>query len=550
MTQKLKHILLTLTLTLTLSLSLSPLFSQFLPVHPTHTIYPFLTELANEGIIDITTAAIPFSEKEIAGWLKEIDASTLNDRQQAELSFFKKEFNTIALENPQAIRNGFFRRGPSQPLDAFHYSDSLFTIRVNPILGGNYFINQDGSAWHWWNGAEARATAGKWAFYGSLRDNHESEYLTQPDFLNQNYGGANFKRLDGGQIDYWEYRGGVSYDFGMGNIGIYKDHFSWGSNYNGANILSGRTHSFAHIAFNIQPVDWFEFRYVHGWLVSEVVDSTRSFNVTNAYGNDYREVYHSKFMAANFFTFKPLKKLHFSLGNSIIYDYDYPHAAYFIPVIFYKAVDHHLSSGNDNMNSQLFFDLSTRFIPKTHLYATLFIDELAVKRITNPDEYNFVSFKGGLRSDNLLPNLYFGGEYTVSNALTYQHYVNTTTFESNRFNLGHYLKDNARELHLYAGYKPFRGVNLQIAYTHAEKGPDHTLLGTEPRTTIKPLDPIEWEASTLGLQANWQIIHNTHLRLIYTHRNITGTEEALTRYTPTFRHGKTNELTLGLNFGF
>ncbi len=98
-----------------------------------------------------------------------------------------------------------------------------------------------------------------------------------------------------------------------------KDHFTWGTNYNGSNIFSGRTPSFAHIKVNLKPVSWFEFNYVHGWLVSEVVDSSRSYFLVNSYGTDYREVFYKKFIATNLFTFTPLKKLKISVGNSIVY---------------------------------------------------------------------------------------------------------------------------------------------------------------------------------------------------------------------------------------
>ena len=518
----------------------SPGLTQYLPVHPTNGIYQFIIELANEQLLDISTTVKPLGRKELSGLLQEVDASKLSSRQQKELAFYLRDFN-----KEQYSHKDFDRR-----LDLFYYRDSIFSFTLNPVGGGNYFLHSGGSAWHWWNGAEAEATAGKWVFYGSLRDNHESEALTRPGYMNQNYGGANFKSVGNGQIDYWEYRGGFSYDFGIGNIGIYKDHFSWGSNYNGAGIFSGRTHSFAHIALNMHPVKWFEFRYVHGWLVSEVIDSSRTFILTNGYGTDSRVVYHSKFLAANFFTFKPLKKLHLSLGNSIVYDYDNPHLVYFIPAMFYKAVDHHLSSGINNMNSQMFFDISARLIPKTHIYTTLFLDELAVKRIFNPDAHNFLSSKTGIRLENIFPNLYGGMEYTITNALTYQHNVPTTSFESNRFNLGHYLTDNARELFLYLGYRPVRAMDVKLSWEKAEKGPDHTLLGTMPRAQIKPFTPVVWESERLSLQLSWQVINGAYFRFGYSLSNIRGEEEYLERYTPEFWRGKHHGMNLGVNFGF
>jgi hypothetical protein len=517
-----------------------PTEAQYIPVHTSNQVYEYLTELSNSGLLNYSTYAKPSSRLEIGQLLSTVEADKLNSRQKKELDFYLGDFRQDLMSNEKHNRR----------LYLLSYSDSSSVFFINPVGGGDYFINEKGSAWHWRNGAEAWGTIGKWGFWGSLRDNHESQKLTQPKYLNQNSGAANFKNVGEGKIDYWEFRGGISYDFGVGSVGIVKDHFSWGSNYNGANILSGRTQSFAHIHFQIKPVDWFEFRYVHGWLVSEVVDSSKSFFVNSSYGTDYREVYHNKFMAANFFSFRPLKKLNVSIGNSIIYDYDSPHLAYFIPVMFYKAVDHHLNSGIDNMNSQIFLDVSSRLIQKTHMYFSLFIDELAVKRITDPEVHNLYSFKTGFRFDNIVRNLYGGVEYTITNALTFQHYVNTTTFESNQFNLGHYLTDNAKEIYLNLGYRPIRNFKIDLHYTGAKKGPDHTMLGTEPRTTIKPFTPIVWESDEVGLNLSWQIINHGYLRLGYTLRNVRGEQAYLNLWTPEYYHGKTGTINMGLNFGF
>ena len=111
-----------------------------------------------------------------------------------------------------------------------------------------------------------------WGFYASLRDNHESEPISDSPFLIQRMGG-NYKAA----YDYSEMQGGLTYSWDWGNIGLIKDNHSWGSNYNGSNIQSGRTPSFAKISLQLNPVKWFEFNYYHGWLVSEVIDSTRSY---------------------------------------------------------------------------------------------------------------------------------------------------------------------------------------------------------------------------------------------------------------------------------
>ncbi len=511
--------------------------SQYIPVHPqSNDVYSFLDEFS----LPYNAAIKPLGRLQISELLHKIDTTSLTLRQQKELTFYLKDFN-----KERYLNKKFPRRK-----DLFYYRDSSFSITVNPILGSDLWANQNGFEYHLWNGAEAWATIGNWGIYGSLRDNHESSSLFSPNYLDQYPGGSSFKVYSDGKVDFEEIRGGVTYSWKTGSIGLLKDNPQWGTNYYGANIFSGRTPAFTCLDLHINPVKWFDFHYIHGWLNSQVIDSTRSFNVTNGYGTNFREVYHSKFLAANMFTFYPVSRLALSFGNSIIYDYDKIHPAYLIPVMFFKAIDHSLNSGIQNMNSQMFIDISSKNFEHFHIYSTLFIDELAVKRIVNADEHNFVSFKAGVRISNLVSNTFAGIEYTITNALTFKHIIPTTTFESNRYNLGHYLTDNAQDLYLTAGYKPYRNLVVQLSYNHSLKGPDHTSLGTMPRDKIKPFTPIVWEKNAVSLNISWQPINDLYLRLGYEWRNITGDTDALEMYTSEFWWGKTGTMSLGVNFGF
>ncbi len=505
---------------------------QFLP-QPflKNDVYDFLDEMD----MDFYSPVKPLGRKRILSLLENVDTAGLNTRQKKELQFYLKDFNKEKYTN----RN-FNRR-----LDLLYRRDSLFSLTINPIGGGNLILSGDGYVYRWWNGLYANGTIADWSFFASLTDTHESEELMKPSFLLQQQGGANIKRFSDGRQDYWESRGGITYSWKTGHIGLIKENISWGPGYNGTNILSGRTPSFVSFNLNLRPLEWFEFNYVHGWLVSEVVDSSRSLSFTGPAGHVERRNYYSKFLAANLFTFKPFKNIYISAGNAIIYDYDNPHPAYLIPVLFWKSVDHHLQSGMDNMNSMMFMDFSIKSIPKTHFYASAYVDEMAINRIFKADEFNFISVKGGVRLNNILENIFFGAEYTWSNALTFRHYVPTITFESNRYNLGHYLGDNAQELYLNAAYRPVANMDLSVSYTHAFKGPDHTKLNT-PRVGIKSFTPVVWRSDILEFKGNYQIINDIWLELGCSFQNIRAEEDFLDLYTPAFMQGKKGMLNMGI----
>ena len=527
-------------------------YSQEVP-HPIRNtgVYDFIDELANSKIIEINSAIKPYSRLLIAKKLKEADEKRdiLNTRQQKELDFYFKDFgkeidglNGATVQRFDGKRkSGIGGHWPDKRIDLFYYKDSLFSLTINPILGGEVFTNSSGQATYWRNGLDARAYIGKWGFYASLRDNHEKPLLGKPEYLTEREGG-NIKN----GTDWSEMQGGVTYAWKWGNAGLIKDGLQWGNNYNGANIYGGRFPSFVQLKLNINPVKWFDFNYFHGWLNSMVVDSTQSYWVTNSYGTDYREVYHKKFIAANMFTFTPFRNLKVSAGNSIIYDGNTMNPAYLIPIFFYKSVDHSQTSGIDNMNSQMFFDISSRQIKNLHLYATMFIDEFSAERITKDDEWNFISYKAGFRISNVpVKNLSFTTEFTYNYPLTFQHYVPTITFETVKYNMGHYLKDNSREWYIAFDYKPMRAMNINIFFIDAIRGPDYTELGTD-REGNPPLASVEWHNTAYGIKTSYQVLNDIYTWVAASYSHISGD----VRWSPEYFYGYKTTLNVGATVGF
>lgn len=512
----------------------TPLFPQEVP-HPVNNtgIYEFLDELAGLQVIEVLSSVKPWSRLYIANLLKEADSKRdlLNSRQQKELDFYLLDFG-------KELNTG---KNWKRRLDLFYYSDSLFSVTLNPVLGGEIFTNSSGKATYLRNGVEARAYIQKWGFYASLRDNHEKPLLGRPAYLTKREGG----HIKNG-TDWSEMQGGVTWSWKWGNAGLVKDRLQWGDNYNGANIFSGTNPTFVQLRLNLKPVKWFSFNYYHGWLNSMVVDSSRSYWINNSYGAKYRSVYHKKYVAANMFSFIPLKHLSVSLGNSIIYTDKHFNPAYIVPIFFYKSVDHSQTSGVDNMNSQMFLDISSRNIRNLHLYVSLFVDELSVSRFTKNDEWNFLSWKTGFSLSNFpVENLSFTTEFTYSYPLTYQHYVTTLTFEQTNYNLGHYLKDNSREWYLALNYRPYRAFDINLFFLDAVRGPDYSETGGS-RVGNPPLESVEWHNVSYGIKALFQIKNDLYAWLDITKSKITGDD----RWSPEFLFGNKTTVNLGITFGF
>jgi len=517
------------------------------------SIYDFIDELANNKIIDLNSVVKPYSRIFIAEKLNEASAKTsqLSKRQLNDLNFYLLDYGK---ELPGFKATDFLGKNLilknkvpfKKCIDLFYYKDSLFTFTFNPIMGLTYYKNENGTNYHRWNGAEAYATIGKnWGFYASLRDNHESELLAKSKYLTQQTGGS-FKPDSKGGGDYEEMKGGITYSWKWGSVGIVKDNITWGNNYNGANIISDRAPSFPFLKLHLNPAKWFDFNYFHGWLSSLVVDSNQTYN----YGNGTRIVYRAKYIAANMFTVTPFKRLNVSLGNSIIYSDQGVNPVYLIPVLFYKAVDHSQNGMNNNagQNAQMFFDVSSRQIKHLHLYSTLFVDEVNTHYMWNDTmQSNLISFKCGFALSGFpLKNLTLIGEFTRTNPLTYKHFIPTTIFESDQYSMGNYLRDNSKEYFISLKYRPYKFLLINASFTYAEKGPDYIYAGGHNQG-LPFIDCVIWEKKCFALNIKYEIFNDI---FITGGCAISDIKDNFKIYTPAYFTGNTNTFNFGVNWGF
>jgi hypothetical protein len=509
-------------------------------------IYDFMDELANLKVIELTSVTKPYSRMLIAEKLKKAANSRekLNRRQKKELDFYLRDYNLELQPDLRYFKKkkGLFAKKehfgiPLSPL-AFVYKDSLFTFSLRPVWGiyGYVTQNNNNNAYHRWGGAEIFGSIGKHVgFYASLRDNHESDFLVKPAFLTSDEGVVWKESTKGG--DYSEMRGGVSFAWNWGSVLLAKDHFQWGDAYHGSNILSGRTPSFPYFQLQMKPVKWFGFTFVNGWLISEVVDSSRSYQVPNG----IREYFFNKYLSAAIMTFTPWKNLDLSIGNSVISCSKNYNPAYLSPFLFYM---NSTSSGDSaqkahyGRNSQFFFTFSSRQIKHLHLYASVFIDDIGSKKFSDSTTSNCISWKAGFRASNLLnQNLTFTAEYTRTTPHTYSDPVSTLAFESNRYNLGSYLKDNSQEFFTSLAYRPIRGLVFNLSWNWAEHG------GAADTKTLKT---VVWSYNSTKLEVSYEFINNAYVSLGYQYLSITG-DPAL---SPLIFQGEQNIVSGGINIGF
>ncbi len=566
-------------------------YAQYIPLHQDYTmVYDLIDELANEGIIDVTSVVKPYSREFIADALKEARRGhRISSRMKAEVEFYLNEFaleqNTLPHSKIPIVNTSEATWSVDDP--SFRYYGGDFKSKISALGGGNAYYNKNGLTYKRYVGVDFQGYIGKhFSIYANFRDVVQPDNLLAnrqhynvstkspftgadtlvqtPGYISNMMGGA-YKINGTGGGDYSEMRGGVYYSWKWGHIGLAKDHITFGDAYNGENIISDNTPSFPFIKLNIRPARWIELNYIHASLTSMVIDSTEYYEENTG---DKKYWYKKKYMAANMVTLKPFPKFAFSVGNSIVYAEDQMRAAYLIPLMFYKSVDHTLTRDQtENQNSQVFANLSIRNIKHLHLYGSLYIDEYSHTRLKN-EQTNPISYKAGFRLSNFpLRNLGLTAEYTRNEILTYKHSIPATDYTSNGYLLGSYLGDNAQEIYVAIDTKPIARLHAKLSFTQAKKGNEYYYIRDNVIETISEpfLKDVVWTNNTISFQAVYELINNLYTSFqidlsSINSKSISGeltptelwttADQYLDLYTPKYLQGDNLTFSVGINYGF
>ncbi|HCS87402.1 MAG TPA: hypothetical protein DIW30_02960 [Bacteroidales bacterium] len=435
----------------------------------------------------------------------------------------------------------------ADPQFSYRTRNNLFRMRIRPILGADIMASKKGAILQRWWGAELQMDIARHvSVWGSLRDNSWSgNWLSKTYYPSEgdrmygariHYGasqqipalnnipGVQYKEADYGG-DFSDSKGGISLYSWWGSIGLQRENIRWGETYHASNILSGRNPAVPMLTLQLTPCPWFQFDYFHAWLVSNVLDSTYYYLEDNTQGTQTRHYRPAnKFMAANMFTFTPIRQLSFSFGNSIVYAERNVQAAYLIPVAFYKSLDHLLTKGlrTENQNSQAFASISVRPVEHLHLYSSFFLDEFKFSRLkkSNP-ENNPVSYLVGFNWGGWpLKGLSLKAEFMRSYIACYTHSVTVTTWTSNGYNMGHYMGDNAQSIYTELSYRPIRSMLLRLSYTNDMKYNSYAYLrgggkdgGISQTIAQKPFDKCIYRNDEVRFDGIYEVHPNMYLTL-------------------------------------
>ena len=490
----------------------------FEPLH--RDVYEFLSRLAQKGIIELNDQVKPLPRIYIAEKLIEATCDKcLTPLENEELEFYKKDFlNELNFLTGYLIskKSGIAEKDSKGRLRLFFYNNDLFKLNVSVILGVKTGIRDEERLTHFWNGIYLYGYVGDYiGFSFDFRDNTETgktidKFKRFTPFTGVN-ARTNFNIFNYSEtkMEYSEVKTTVSANWSWGNFTVGKEFFEWGYGEGGKLVLSRKAPSFPFIRLDINPANWLSFNYIHAWLSSDVIDSNDIY-FTEIGGERFH--FREKYLASHTLTLIPLKGLSISLGESIIYS-DKIEILYLMPFMFFRLADHYISRqyNSAGSNAQLFGAVSSRnHIKNTHLYGTLFIDEVTISGLFDAaKQRNQLGFSLGSSVVDLpVNNLKLTLEYAKIYPFVYAHYIPTTTYENASYTLGYWMGNNADQIYAAINYRFIRGLQATLWGQYIRKGEAGTASQQQNQQPQPPfLFGLQTNYTYLGLSASYEFIH-------------------------------------------
>jgi hypothetical protein len=505
--------------------------------------HAYLARMAQKGFIQFNDIIQPIERTRIANALFQLSQqrTSLTSIELKELDFYLQEYNQDLIAD-SLIKNeiGFFVKDAHQRPRMFFIHTKDFSLNLDPNVSANFIVGGGQNITQVSNGLNLWGKVGKkWGYQIMYRD--VTELGTVRDFYTVNK--LDFRRQepktgiilvglnDDRKINHSDIRATISYSFKNGSISFGKDQIVWGYGENGRIVLSDRAPSFPLIRFDYNPIKWLRFNYFHGWLNSEIVDSTKTYPTYNGgVSGDIRIINRQKFIASHTLQFNIKKGLDLAIGESIIYS-DQLDPGFLIPINLFKIYDNNKSNYliNAGSNGQYFLQLSSRNqIKNTHLYGSLFIDEIRLASIFNKAKSrNQLGYTiGASVTDYFTPYLTIGAEYTRVNPFVYNNLIPAQTYTQFNYPLGDWMGSNFHRKMIFARYNYLSKLKFYTRFQFMNKGGEGSVYdqyNAEPQP--KFLSDYRQTRNDFFFQTSYEWFNNCYLRASFEYiddKNTTG----------------------------
>ncbi len=315
------------------------------------------------------------------------------------------------------------------------------------LYGGIYLESQYGEHFelntNWWNGI----------FLGDQKT-AETSWLVD-GYYNYSNNKLNIDNLSGD----------ISYNANNLTLALGRGKFPVGNAISGSIILNDEVNDYGYILAEARS-GLFSISFMHASLMA---DSTY-----NIYNNPYynSKNYPDKYLALHQFGFQPYSILNFFLGEEIIYGNRSLDINYFLPVAFWRAIEHNLW---DRDNVMIYAGGSYRPIQSLFFYTQVLIDEFSFSELGSDWWGNKYALQGGVKwkTPFALPESPFADittELTAIRPFTYTHYLNHTMFSTDGKPLGYPKGSNIADFSCLLRL-PYRNILLwQGSVSYSKQG--------------------------------------------------------------------------------
>ncbi len=446
--------------------------------NPNSPVYSYLNRMAQKGLIEFNDLIKPVNRNQIQTSLIELSnkKESLTSVERNELEFYLKEYRPV-FKNDSTLH--LLKKDVNNRWRFFNIVNSDFELHADPLIGVNTYSNNSKSTNILSSGFELWGDIGKnknWGYQVYYRDYTEKgNLISNSPEASPLPGRILVGTQNANTINYSDIKASVNYKWKSGNISIGKDNLIWGYGENGNIVLSNKVPSYPYIRLDYNPLKWLSFNYTHAWLNSNITDSSLSYlNNSGRLENDKRILFVQKFLATHSIQVTPMKGLNLAIGESIIYS-DKMDLGFLIPINLFKFYDNNRSNYiiEAGSNGQYFFSINSRNqIKNTHIYGTLFIDEIKVSALFNQKEKrNQLGYTlGASITDFLIPYLTIGTEYTRVNPFVYNNLIPAQTYTSYNYSLGDWMGNNFDRAIVYAKYNPIAKLQLYGRIQQIRKG--------------------------------------------------------------------------------
>ena len=504
----------------------SHLKSQDILASDNNGIYTFVDRMALSHSVPWNDLIKPVTRGQIRIALMALDSQklTLTAADNAELKFYLREYtpaNAGAIE-PSSRLSGLqvLKKDNWGRWRLFFAHDASASIYLDPIIGENIGLINNEKLIEKNIGFNLRGSLGTRIAY-LFYFNDISLYGNGAKYL-QNFS-SDKKYVNIGDSsnhlskNYNDLRFGISYTFKKGNISIGQDRLSWGYGINSQIVLSPNAPAYPYIKLQVQPFKWLRFDYMHAWLQSNILDSSRSFSFNNTTFGGRRQYYIPKFYAFHSITYLPKNGVEISVGESIVYD-SRLNLGYLIPVSYFKSFDN--TSNNQNLlagaNGQIFAGFSLRrLIPKTQLYGQIFIDEIRLSTAMSGNNRNQLGYQLGLKKAGLFgfARIVSGLEYTRNRPFVYANVNPAENYTHHGQILGDWMGNNADRVLIFTQFTPLPRLYATLSLEYIRKGgagstDDQYLASPQPTFMFSP----QFNQKSISFEMNYQLLQNIKMR--------------------------------------